>query len=247
MAKVKTISLTILITILSLIVLLFVVQFVDSLINGKTYKTIDTALIKYNVEVASDQQVCLRNYYDILNNTQFKILKDPKTKLEPKYSTPGLYNATLTACKDVVKNLDNVQVPANLPEKKKALFKELIHLKKDNAQVFIDKLNAIKSCGSNNACYTKKENLLGNDPFKAAILAYKLRLTELAITRRLTVSYLFSGVFTEISVKNQLNSIMKSKEAYDKSEAARIKAEKQQKQEAKKASKHNEKKASAKK
>lgn len=237
MAKVKTVLLSIFIAVLALTVLLFLVQFVDSLVNGKTYQSIDRALTSYNQAVAVNQQKCLKDYYDILNNTQFKILKDSKVKLDSKYTSPQIYTDTIDACKGIITDIDNVKAPSNLSAKKKALFTELFKLKKANTQVYIDKLEAIKSCGSNNACYTKKDNLLGKDPFKSAILSYKSTLTEMNLTRKLTVSYMVSGIFNEIFLNNQLKNIEKSKATYDQMEAQRAEVEKQAKEKPKEASK----------
>lgn len=236
MEKAKKVLLTILVAVLGLTVLLFLIQLVDGLVNGKTYRAIDNALLKYNVKVAANQQLCLRNYYEILNNTQFKVLKDPKVKLDSRFTSPQIYTTTITACKAVVSDIDKVDIPNNIPEEKTALFNKLLKLKKDSALVYVDKLEAIKSCGANNACYTKKENLLGKDPFKAAIVSFNSNLTELKLTKRLTVNYMLTGIFNEQKVKNQLRDIEKSKAQYEKLESQRAEAIK----------KNNEKQKSAK-
>lgn len=243
MAQVKKILLSIFIAVLALTALLFLVQLVDSLVNGKTHESIEKALTSYNQAVATNQQKCLRDYYDILNNTQFKILKDSKVKLAPKYTSTLTYNTTIAACNGVISDMDNVKVPSDIPEKKQALFKELFKLKKENMQIYVDKLEAIKSCGANNACYTNKDNLLGKDPFKSAILSYKSSLTESSLTKKWTVSYMVSGIFNEISLNNQLKGIEKSKTTYDQMEAKRAEAEKQAKAKPKAASKTSTKSA----
>lgn len=237
MTKVKTILLSILIAVVALVALLFTVQFVDSQVNGKTHQAVINALSVYNQKVSADQQTCLKNYYDILNNTQFKILKDSKTKLDPKYTSAKIYVNTITACKGVISEIDKVKVPTDLPEKKQILFKELMKLRQDTTQVYIDKLQVIKTCGSNKLCYTKKESLLGDDPFKPAILSYNSSLIELKLTKKLTVNYMISGIFNEMSLKNQLKNIEKSKEAYEKVEAKRIETDKQAKTKSKAAAK----------
>lgn len=218
MEKVKKILLITVAAILTLIILLFLVQFIDAQVNRKTYAAVDKALTDYRKTISQNQQLCLRNYYDILNNTQFKVLKDPKVVLPAEYKSSKIYDTTLNYCNGLANDIDKVDIPKDIPEEKSVLFDDLVQYGKESASLYIDKLESLKACKGNNTCITKQETLLGKDPFKSALVSYNTTLTELQLTKKMDVNYIFVGFFKELTLKNQISSLEKSKAAYDEME-----------------------------
>ena len=237
MSQTKKVLLTVLVVVVVLFAVLFTIQMIDNTKNTAANKASFEVTMAYNTAGLKNQQLCLRNYFDILNNTQFKLLKDPKAKLSNEYKSAAIYNATINACKASISDIDKVSVPAALPKEKVELAKQLAENKKQMNKAYILKLEGLKKCNGNEACLISKDNLLGANPYEFAQLAAETNIIQFKIAKKNTLADSIFGYFKEVSLKNQLKNIETQQTKYKDTEAKRKKAIEDSKKETKEASK----------
>lgn len=204
MKKIKYILVSIPVIILLLIVFLFAVQGIDSAINKKVYLQISNFFTE--IKDINNKNDCLKNYSFVLQKTRHM-----HKNVSKELAASTFYDNTINLCSQYKTEIDNINIPDDMPKDKKALLTKYKEQRNVFADYVIKDLNMYAKCKGDYVCISEAKKTSMPFNFEFGKVVTQAHITALEAQKRLSFDYYYKVYpiqLKDIKRLNKLNDVL---------------------------------------